>query len=139
MQLESMHCNGSFTGLDLYLPLWRECRGGKFKRTVCDSRASYLRGARDQFFKGALQRSQQPCPQQGPRDHGRYALRGRTRLAGRRTLGHPRAERIIETYYKLVVVSHTDFTFDYQWVTDPAYNADRGPVSIVAVRLHAQF
>jgi high affinity Mn2+ porin len=60
-------------------------------------------------------------------------------LAGDGKLPHPRAERIIETYYKLAVSSHADLTFDYQWVKDPAYNADRGPVSIVAVRLHAQF
>jgi len=60
-------------------------------------------------------------------------------LVGDGKLPHPRAERIIETYYKLAVISHADLTFDYQWVKDPAYNADRGPVSIIAVRLHAQF
>jgi high affinity Mn2+ porin len=60
-------------------------------------------------------------------------------LVGDGKLPHPRAERIIETFYKLAVSSHADITFDYQWVKDPAYNADRGPVSIVAVRLHAQF
>jgi len=30
-------------------------------------------------------------------------------------------------------------TFDYQYVVNPAYNSDRGPASIVALRLHAQF
>jgi high affinity Mn2+ porin len=30
-------------------------------------------------------------------------------------------------------------TFDYQFVDHPAYNTDRGPVSILAARLHAQF
>ncbi len=30
-------------------------------------------------------------------------------------------------------------TFDYQFVDDPAYNADRGPVHIFAGRLHAEF
>jgi high affinity Mn2+ porin len=30
-------------------------------------------------------------------------------------------------------------TLDYQWVKNPAYNADRGPVSIGALRLHGQF
>jgi high affinity Mn2+ porin len=28
---------------------------------------------------------------------------------------------------------------DYQWVRNPAYNTDRGPVSIFALRVHAQF
>ena len=60
-------------------------------------------------------------------------------LVGDGKLPHPRAERIIETYYKFAVISHADLSFDYQWAKDPAYNADRGPVSIVAVRLHAQF
>jgi len=30
-------------------------------------------------------------------------------------------------------------TFDYQWIAHPGYNTDRGPVSIFAVRVHAQF
>jgi hypothetical protein len=30
-------------------------------------------------------------------------------------------------------------TFDYQWINHPAYNRDRGPVSVAAIRLHAQF
>ncbi len=30
-------------------------------------------------------------------------------------------------------------TFDYQYVVNPAYNPDRGPVSAFAVRIHAQF
>ena len=30
-------------------------------------------------------------------------------------------------------------TLDYQFIVNPAYNRDRGPVSVVAARLHAQF
>jgi hypothetical protein len=30
-------------------------------------------------------------------------------------------------------------SLDYQWVKNPGYNTDSGPVSIVAVRVHAQF
>ncbi len=48
-------------------------------------------------------------------------------------------EQIIETYYKLAVIAHADLSVDYQWAKNPAYNTERGPVSIVAVRLHAQF
>ena len=29
-------------------------------------------------------------------------------------------------------------TLDYQWVQNPAYNRDRGPVSIVAIRVHVE-
>jgi len=59
-------------------------------------------------------------------------------LVGDGKLPHPGAEQIIETYYKLAVIAHVDLSFDYQWVKNPAYNTDRGPVSIVAVRLHGQ-
>jgi len=30
-------------------------------------------------------------------------------------------------------------TFDYQFIANPAYNADRGPVSLLAARFHAEF
>ncbi|HEU5275367.1 MAG TPA: carbohydrate porin [Xanthobacteraceae bacterium] len=48
-------------------------------------------------------------------------------------------ERILETYYSYALLKTTSLTFDYQLVVNPAYNADRGPVSIFAVRLHADF
>ena len=52
----------------------------------------------------------------------------------------PRAghEDILETYYELALVPAVHVTLDYQWVQNPAYNRDRGPVSIFAVRVHAQ-
>lgn len=48
-------------------------------------------------------------------------------------------ERIVETYYEAKVMPHVALTFDYQYVTNPAYNKDRGPVSLYALRLHADF
>jgi high affinity Mn2+ porin len=30
-------------------------------------------------------------------------------------------------------------TLDYQFVDNPGYNADRGPVSVFAARIHGQF
>ena len=60
-------------------------------------------------------------------------------LVGDGQLPHAGPEQILETYYKLAVVPHADLSLDYQFVKDPAYNRDRGPVSIFAVRLHAQF
>ena len=60
-------------------------------------------------------------------------------LVGDGRLPHPGAEQIIETYYSLAVRSWVHISLDYQWVKNPGYNTDRGPVSIVAVRLHAQF
>jgi high affinity Mn2+ porin len=44
----------------------------------------------------------------------------------------------METYYRWAIVSALHVTLDYQWVGNPAYNRDRGPVSIVTVRVHVQ-
>ena len=60
-------------------------------------------------------------------------------LVGDGKLPHPGSERIAETYYRLAVFSQAQLSLDYQWVKNPAYNTDRGPVSIFAVRVHAQF
>jgi high affinity Mn2+ porin len=60
-------------------------------------------------------------------------------LVGDGRLPHPGPEQIIETYYSLAVLGAAHLSFDYQWINHPAYNRDRGPVSVVAVRLHAQF
>jgi high affinity Mn2+ porin len=47
-------------------------------------------------------------------------------------------EKLIEIYYSLPVFSWRA-TFDYQFISNPAYNRDRGPVSVIATRLRAQF
>jgi high affinity Mn2+ porin len=60
-------------------------------------------------------------------------------LVGDGQLPHPGAEQILETYYRLAVAPWAQLTFDYQYVVNPAFNTQRGPVSIVAVRIHAQF
>jgi high affinity Mn2+ porin len=60
-------------------------------------------------------------------------------LVGDGQLPHPGAEQILETYYRLAVAPWAQITFDYQYVVNPAFNTERGPVSIVAVRIHAQF
>jgi len=48
-------------------------------------------------------------------------------------------ENIIETYYAIALPGSLTFTVDYQLLMNPAYNADRGPVSIFSGRLHAEF
>jgi high affinity Mn2+ porin len=60
-------------------------------------------------------------------------------LVGDGKLPHPGPEEILETYYSAAVLPHCALTFDYQWIDHPAYNRDRGPVSVFAVRFHAQF
>jgi high affinity Mn2+ porin len=50
-----------------------------------------------------------------------------------------RTERILETYYAYAIDKNFTLTADYQLVVNPAYNADRGPVSIFSGRLHGEF
>ncbi len=59
-------------------------------------------------------------------------------LIGDGQLPHPGPEKIIETYYQLPV-SFVKLTIDYQFISNPGYNSDRGPVSVVGARLHSQF
>ncbi|HEY4040137.1 MAG TPA: carbohydrate porin, partial [Burkholderiaceae bacterium] len=47
-------------------------------------------------------------------------------------------ERILETYYAAQVTAVLSISLDFQYVVNPAYNTDRGPVSIVGLRIHAQ-
>jgi high affinity Mn2+ porin len=54
-------------------------------------------------------------------------------------LPHPGLEQIMETYYSLPLAADWRATIDYQFVANPAYNEDRGPVSAIAARVHAQF
>jgi high affinity Mn2+ porin len=57
-------------------------------------------------------------------------------LVGDGKLPHPGREDIVETYYSYAAAKWAKITFDYQFVENPAYNSDRGPVSIFGVRLH---
>jgi high affinity Mn2+ porin len=60
-------------------------------------------------------------------------------LIGDGRLPHPGPEQIIESYYSAALFNFAHLSLDYQWINHPAYNRDRGPVSVIAVRLHAQF
>ncbi|MET0968825.1 MAG: carbohydrate porin, partial [Tardiphaga sp.] len=48
-------------------------------------------------------------------------------------------ERILESYYAYSIDKSFTFTADYQLIANPAYNRDRGPVSIFSGRLHGEF
>jgi high affinity Mn2+ porin len=50
-----------------------------------------------------------------------------------------RPETIFETYYSLNPVKGVWIALDYQRISNPAYNADRGPVNVGSIRLHTQF
>jgi high affinity Mn2+ porin len=42
-------------------------------------------------------------------------------------------------YYSYALSSSTHLTFDYQFIANPGYNSDNGPVNLFAGRFHWQF
>ncbi len=60
-------------------------------------------------------------------------------LIGDGLLPNTGMEKITEAYYSAAVFKYTHVSFDYQFIDNPAYNRDRGPVSVLAGRLHFQF
>ncbi len=67
-----------------------------------------------------------------------FAAGGTGILIGDGQLPDCRFEKIVETYYSAHLTGYLTVSVDYQYVVNPAYNADRGPVSIFSLRLHAQ-
>ncbi len=59
-------------------------------------------------------------------------------LVGDGQLPHPGLEQILEIYYQFPLYAW-HVTFDYQFIENPGYNRDRGPVSVFGTRLHMQF
>jgi high affinity Mn2+ porin len=49
-----------------------------------------------------------------------------------------RPEAIFEGYYSYNLYKQTWLTADYQRIQNPAYNADRGPINVYALRFHAE-
>ncbi len=60
-------------------------------------------------------------------------------LVGDGRLPHAGPERILESYYSIAALRAVRVTLDYQLIANPAYNRDRGPASVYALRVHAQF
>jgi high affinity Mn2+ porin len=69
-------------------------------------------------------------------DHEEYlSLGGKGFIIGDGKLNYGR-ERILETYYLIALKDGFALSPDFQYVVSPAYNRDRGPVTIYALRLH---
>src|SRR5581483_269849 len=72
----------------------------------------------------------------GHRDY--LAAGGLSILLGDGALNY-RNEQIIETFYAYQLKKDVTLTFNYQFIANPGYNADRGPVHFFTGRLHAEF
>jgi high affinity Mn2+ porin len=68
-----------------------------------------------------------------------FAAGGLGILVGDGQLIHSGPEYILETYYNVAVFKFAKLSLDYQFVDHPAYNRDRGPVSIFGFRAHGEF
>jgi high affinity Mn2+ porin len=60
-------------------------------------------------------------------------------MIGDGQLPHYTREDIAELFYEVKLFDHLFATLDYQFVANPAYNRDRGPVSLLAARVHINF
>ena len=71
-------------------------------------------------------------------DHEEYLSKGGYGfLIGDGTL-HYAPEAITEAYYSAQIVRGASMSVDYQFVLNPAYNRDRGPVHVIAARVHTE-
>ena len=60
-------------------------------------------------------------------------------LVGDGALPHAGDEHVVETYYDFAAAKAAHISADFQLLDHPAYNRDRGPVAVFALRLHAQY
>jgi high affinity Mn2+ porin len=60
-------------------------------------------------------------------------------IIGDGKLPHYTRENIVEFFYQVKLFEQLYATLDYQFVAYPAYNHDRGPVSLLAARVHINF
>jgi hypothetical protein len=71
-------------------------------------------------------------------DHRRYlALGGDGFILGDGHLNYG-LERVFESYYNAHVWRGVSVAVDYQYITNPGYNRDRGPASVVGFRVHLE-
>jgi high affinity Mn2+ porin len=59
-------------------------------------------------------------------------------LIGDGQLPSPGLEQVFETYYNYALSPAWRLSADYQFINNPAYNTQRGPVNVFGLRLHAQ-
>ena len=60
-------------------------------------------------------------------------------LVGDGQLPHYSNEVVLETYYDAQLIKGVNAALDYQFIANPGYNPDRGPVSVLGFRLHGEF
>ena len=119
---------------------WNEGRHESYAYTEVDETEQVGASAQGSRWKRKLDRAGLAFISNGiSREHQEYlALGGVGFLLGDGRLNYGR-ENIVETYYTLHVWRGIFTALDAQYVVNPGYNRDRGPVFAPALRLHVEF
>jgi hypothetical protein len=119
---------------------WNEGQHESYAYTEVDETEQVGARAQGSKWKRKLDRTGLAFISNGiSRDHQEYlALGGLGFLLGDGKLNYGR-ENIVETYYTLHVWRGIFTSFDAQYIDNPGYNRDRGPLFAPALRLHVEF
>jgi carbohydrate-selective porin OprB len=119
---------------------WNEGQHESYAYTEVDETEQAGAGAQGTKWKRKLDRAGLAFISNGiSRDHQQYlALGGLGFVLGDGKLNYGR-ENIVETYYTLHVWRGIFTSLDAQYVHNPGYNRDRGPLFAPALRLHVEF
>jgi high affinity Mn2+ porin len=119
---------------------WNEGRHESYAYTEVDETALFGLGASGTRWNRKFDRAGVAFVSNGiSRDHQQYlALAGLGFLLGDGRLNYGR-ENIVETYYTLHAWRGAYPSFGLQYVANPGYNRDRGPVLVPTLRLHLEF
>jgi high affinity Mn2+ porin len=119
---------------------WNEGRHESYAYTEVDETALIGLGANGVRWSRRFDRAGVAFVSNGiSRDHQQYlALGGLGFLLGDGRLNYGR-EDIVETYYTLHAWRGVYPSFGLQYVENPGYNRDRGPVLVPTLRLHVEF
>jgi high affinity Mn2+ porin len=119
---------------------WNEGRHESYAYTEVDETAELGVGASGARWGRKFDRAGLAFVSNGiSRDHQQYlALGGLGFLLGDGRLNYGR-ENIVETYYTLHAWRGVYPSFGFQYVANPGYNRDRGPVLVPSLRLHLEF
>jgi carbohydrate-selective porin OprB len=119
---------------------WNEGRHESFAYTEVDNTVEFGSGLRGSIWHRKLDGAGAAFVSNGiSKDHREYlALGGKGFLLGdgALTYGH---EQIFESYYTVHMWRGVFSSLDLQYITNPGYNKDRGPVVVPALRMHLEF
>ncbi len=119
---------------------WNEGQHESYAYTEVDNTALIGADYRGERWRRPLDKAGIAFARNGiTKDHSLYLkLGGRGFLLGDGTLTYGR-EQIVEMYYNLHVWRGIFTAADLQYITNPGYNRDRGPVPVPGLRLHVDF